>query len=71
MKQFYVNLYDGQGGSVGGYNCKNPIDGSRKLPIEGDKFTFKSASCFSLDLELEPPLSLPQRQWSIEIEAQS
>lgn len=71
MKQFYVNLYDGQGDQIGGYDCKNAIDGSRKLPIESNRFIFKSASCFSLDVELEPSLSLPQRQWYIEIEAQS
>lgn len=61
--QIYVVLYDGKGGKVGGYDCKNPIDGLRCLPISGNSFTFKAAACFAWQSD-----QLPVRQWYLDIE---
>jgi len=63
MIQIYVVLYDGQGGKTGGYDCKNSIDGLRRLSISGNSYTFKSAACFAWQ-----PDQLPVRQWFLEIE---
>lgn len=65
MKQFYVNLYDGQGGQLNGFDCKDPVDGLFKLSKQNP--TFKSAACFYLSIDNDNP-SLPRRQWFFEFE---
>lgn len=60
---YYVVLYDGKGGKSGGYDCVNPIDGSRRLPIQGNAFIFASTACFKWE-----PDCLPFRQWFLEVD---